>query len=337
VLKRLREGPLLFVSFTDADPRRPEGMRVADASGAKRRVYGMFAALSFDEGRTWPVRKLITPGGPTRTLDGGGWTGEFRLSATHAEPRGYLTLTQTPDGIVHLLSSALHYRFNYAWLNAPAAPLTPPRVKRRLPRVFVADRLPSRARPAWRFTGSEVDEPDAVLFPVAATLELKPGERQRSRWAQTSADGFGAADAEKGFTVELRVQVLTSTDPRRGVDLEAYVGDGVRRGAHHMISVTRTGVYCIAGGRHCLAVGLDNHSQMHTYRLAVWPDGDAWIYRDAELLARRPAGLGMDKMLAPSGPYLQWGDGAIGAETRARVAYVAYDLSGPFRPEGSEE
>ena len=40
----------------------------------------------------------------------------FESDSTHAEPRGYLCATQTPDGIIHLLSSRLHYRFNLAWL-----------------------------------------------------------------------------------------------------------------------------------------------------------------------------------------------------------------------------
>ncbi|MHC4154521.1 MAG: hypothetical protein ACYST6_06320 [Planctomycetota bacterium] len=42
-----------------------------DAAGKERTVYGMYAALSFDDGRTSPVRKLVTAGGPAREYDGG--------------------------------------------------------------------------------------------------------------------------------------------------------------------------------------------------------------------------------------------------------------------------
>lgn len=123
VLKRLREGPILFVSFTDSSKNlnAPEGMLIRDASGKERRVYGMFAALSFDEGNTWPVKKLIAPDGPAQDLDGGAWTRNFVMDATHAEPRGYLAVTQTPDGLIHLISSRLHYRFNLVWLKQPMA------------------------------------------------------------------------------------------------------------------------------------------------------------------------------------------------------------------------
>jgi hypothetical protein len=38
------------------------------------------------------------------------------MDAAHAEPKGYLAATQTPDNVIHLISSNLYYRFNIAWL-----------------------------------------------------------------------------------------------------------------------------------------------------------------------------------------------------------------------------
>ncbi len=121
VLRRLQEGPILLVSFTDFGRlgRNRPGIAFENADGSTFMGHGMFAALSFDDGETWPVRKLLTPGGPERELDGGAWTGAFKRDATHAEPRGYLAATQSPDGVIHLISSRLHYRFNLAWLQTP--------------------------------------------------------------------------------------------------------------------------------------------------------------------------------------------------------------------------
>lgn len=119
---RLREGPLLFVSFTDPSSRLsnplagPVGIPIHDAQNNTRQCFGLFAAVSNDEGLSWPIRKLITPGGPAKTLQGGAWTGTFTLDDTHAEPKGYLAATQTPDGLIHLISSRLYYRFNLPWL-----------------------------------------------------------------------------------------------------------------------------------------------------------------------------------------------------------------------------
>lgn len=118
VLMRLREGPILLVSFTNHPFRLKNGlngMTFKDGSGKEYTGYGMYAALSFDEGKTWPVKKLLTDG-KKRFMDGGAWTGFFEMDQTHAETLGYLAATQSPDGIIHLLSSKNHYRFNLPWL-----------------------------------------------------------------------------------------------------------------------------------------------------------------------------------------------------------------------------
>lgn len=118
VLMRLREGPILLVSFTDHPQRTPEderGMVFKRKDGTEYRGYGMYAALSYDEGKTWPVRKLLSDGNE-RFLDGGAWTGFFVMDTSHAEPRGYLAGTQSSDGTIHIVSSRLHYRFDLKWL-----------------------------------------------------------------------------------------------------------------------------------------------------------------------------------------------------------------------------
>lgn len=115
VLMRLHEGPLLLISFTDHPQRTPEKDRGMYFDDKAKKGYGMYAALSYDEGKTWPVKKLITDG-TYRFLDGGAWTGFFEMDSLRAEPRGYLAATQSPDNIIHLLSSRLHYQFNLSWL-----------------------------------------------------------------------------------------------------------------------------------------------------------------------------------------------------------------------------
>ncbi|MCD7936689.1 MAG: SUMF1/EgtB/PvdO family nonheme iron enzyme [Tannerellaceae bacterium] len=118
VLMRLKEGPILLVSFTNHPYRLKndqKGMEFIDKEGKSYTGYGMFAALSFDEGKSWPVKKLLTDG-QYRFMDGGAWTGWFEMDETHAEPRGYLAATQTPDQTIHLVSSKNHYRFNLQWL-----------------------------------------------------------------------------------------------------------------------------------------------------------------------------------------------------------------------------
>lgn len=114
---RLKEGPILFISFTE-HPEHPVPDDERMLIDGKPKT-GLFAAVSYDEGETWPVMKLISDG-KYRFMDGGAWTGFFEMDEMRSEPRGYLAMTQTPDGMINLVSSRNHYRFNLKWLEAAA-------------------------------------------------------------------------------------------------------------------------------------------------------------------------------------------------------------------------
>lgn len=113
VFMRLKEGPLLVVSFSH-HPLRSVGDKAGMMLNGEK-VYGIFAAISYDDGKTWPVKKLLSDG-QHRFMDGGAWTGNFIMDETHSEPRGYFAGTQSPDGMIHIISSKNHYRFNLKWL-----------------------------------------------------------------------------------------------------------------------------------------------------------------------------------------------------------------------------
>lgn len=113
VLMRLHEGPILLLSFCN-EPW--ELLTDIGENGEKVYLTGLFAALSYDEGKSWPVKKLITEKGKSRELNGGAWTQTFVLDDVHAEPKGYLAAAQAKDGVIHLISSGIHYRFNLAWI-----------------------------------------------------------------------------------------------------------------------------------------------------------------------------------------------------------------------------
>lgn len=124
VFLRLQEGPIFLASFTGSR-KTPESMSIIDESGNERHVTGLFGALSYNDGDTWTNIRLISDDGPDReieTMDGR----PFIMGLNCAEPGGYLAVTQGRDGIIHLISSKQHYRFNYAWLKEP-----PPSAMRR--------------------------------------------------------------------------------------------------------------------------------------------------------------------------------------------------------------
>ena len=124
VLIRLKQGPLFFASFASQDDEgRPVvPIMVTDKSAKKRRVVGLFGAVSYDDGKTWPKIRLITDDGPERQVPGtDGWRQgrTFTMSRSSAEPKGYLSVCQARNGIIHLISSWNHYAFNLKWLETP--------------------------------------------------------------------------------------------------------------------------------------------------------------------------------------------------------------------------
>jgi formylglycine-generating enzyme required for sulfatase activity len=76
VLMRLREGPIMLVSFTHHPLRSPGEKGGMLIDGVKK--YGIYGAVSYDEGKSWKVKKLITDGN-YRFMDGGAWTGHFEM------------------------------------------------------------------------------------------------------------------------------------------------------------------------------------------------------------------------------------------------------------------
>jgi len=109
VLVRLQEGPLLVLSYTDLNASYQKGLQqgidVTDEAGRVSKGFGTFSALSFDEGETWGSYKII-PLDQQNPFDG--------------ERGGYLAFVQTPDGVIHFVTSRHYYSCNLAWLKAPA-------------------------------------------------------------------------------------------------------------------------------------------------------------------------------------------------------------------------
>ncbi len=122
VLLRLKEGPLFFAAFAD------QGIMITDASGKERMVRGLFSAVSTDEGKTWPYKRLVTddgPGHPVESTNGG----LFTMSAGNSEYQGYCNGCQSADKLIHIISSRQHFTFNLKWLMTPAPEPRYPLVK----------------------------------------------------------------------------------------------------------------------------------------------------------------------------------------------------------------
>ncbi len=104
---RLNEGPLLALWYTDTTGRPKNEMRGIEVQGADGQMhtgYGLYASLSYDEGKTWVDPKII----PSDASD--------PLKGTRS---GYVTAVQTPDNMIHMANSFFYWKFNLAWLKEP--------------------------------------------------------------------------------------------------------------------------------------------------------------------------------------------------------------------------
>ena len=332
-LIRLKEGVLFFAAFApDVNNFEP----VPDGIRPPRHISGIFGAVSYDDGKTWPVRRLISdcePDHVVNTIDGG----PVRMGKNSSEPLGYLSACQSADGLIHLLSSRNHYAFNLAWLEAasPEAPALP--MSRSLPargelaQVYGAAQLPSKANPPWHFLNQDRNEAQAVSVPTPGLLKIGAKGEMGARWSNERIDGFGKVDPHRGFTAEIAVQIDSDSQQSRGIDLEIFARGAALTVNHYLISITTTDVYYWYDNKfRKITTGLDNSSARHTYRLAVRDDTAVQIYRDENLLGVWPMDLIIDWRQPARGSFIEWGQSHGGAI--ALVHHVAYDLSGAFQP-----
>jgi sulfatase modifying factor 1 len=327
VLLKLTEGPLFFASFG----RR---ITITDASGTERSVSGLFGAVSFDGGETWPHRRLISDDGDGRTI--GTLNGHpTTLDAYSAEPVGYLATCQSADGVIHLLSSRQQYAFNFKWLTTPPRAVPPLRPQ---PRPRRAETTPTRlalrevcaftslpSEHAWRWNFEAGDEGSVAARLPGGGFKLRTPDDLPCLWRNLEGGSYHRVDATQGLTVELRARVTRSTPGERGVDLEVYDGFGSR----YAITISRDSVHWYEGevfgsgnlpfsGFTPLAAGLDNGSAMHAYRLAVRGDRIAEIYRDDQLL-----GVHRAEYRTPRDPYIILG---AGRGVEAEIKHLAFEL-----------
>ncbi len=106
--------PLLFIGFA------AEGFPARDGEGRLGSITGLYAALSFDEGKTWPeaYRRVISNLQSTESqeVEVAAWQRPQTLTKTAGQESGYMSLSQTPDGMIFLTDGKLVYNFNMAWL-----------------------------------------------------------------------------------------------------------------------------------------------------------------------------------------------------------------------------
>ncbi|MBT6147573.1 MAG: SUMF1/EgtB/PvdO family nonheme iron enzyme [Gemmatimonadetes bacterium] len=122
VLRRMRgtcehgTDPLVLVSFSNPPMDSVEAQQFTDAAGVRQPLQGLFAAVSFDDGETWPFARPVSDGLPTRLIAGMDGR-EDEMGPDRAERLGYCVGEQSQDGLMHVITSMNEYECNLAWLS----------------------------------------------------------------------------------------------------------------------------------------------------------------------------------------------------------------------------
>jgi formylglycine-generating enzyme len=100
--------PLMMTGFGELEAK--------DTMGNLTLVSGLYAALSFDEGKSWPskYRRIISD--DSGDMEIAPWQRKTKLTQTAGQPEGYMSVTQTPDGKIFLTDGKIVYSYNLAWL-----------------------------------------------------------------------------------------------------------------------------------------------------------------------------------------------------------------------------
>ena len=294
VMIRLQEGPLFIASFG------PNSDRFEHAGRTDREMSNLFAALSFDEGKTWIHRRLITDDAGDRGVDTIS-NGRVLMGENASESAGYVSACQARNGTIHVLSSINHYAFNLEWI---------------------------RSGPPISF---KTVSPITLVRRDVLALNLGEGQRSTlsvgdAHWSAERTGDCDAIDILKGFTVESRVMFTLQTADF--FELRAYVRSGATMCNRYWLHVDAEKVsYWYNGAWQPIANALSGGA---VYRLSVRDDTCVQIYRDGKLIATFPASYEIGFAAPTRGSFVEWSFSK--ANPDYKVESLALDFEGAFAP-----
>jgi hypothetical protein len=293
-MTRLAEGPLLLATFV------PDITELQPAKKTDRELAKLIVAVSYDDGKTWPVRRLLNDDSGDHGVAGIS-NARIYMGPGAAEPTGYVSVTQARNGVIHAISSMNHYAFNLAWIKAAPAKPSP---------------MPSVRNLAIKSTLS-----------VACTAQQMERYQVALRhWSNERTGAMDALDIEKGFTAEAKIQ-LGDSDKDQFI-LRAFVRSGCTMCNRYWLRVTNLGAfYWHAGDWQPLKDAIPPVA-LGSYRMAVRDDTCVQIYRDGRLLAAFPPSYEIGFAPPTRGCWLEWETGSDSLESSVQA--IAYDLDGPF-------
>lgn len=293
-MTRLKEGPLVLVTFL------PDVAHLGPQTSTDRELAKLCICISYDEGMTWPVRRVLSNETGDRGITGMS-NGRVYLGPGYGEPTAYCSILQARNGVIHVLSSMNHYAFNLKWVESGAHWL---------------DAMPKAA---------ELPRKAALAMVLSAT-QMDASRVSRTLWTNERTGAMDALDQEKGFSVEASVALSHAEDDY--FILRAFARSGCTMCNRYWLRVRPQGVdYWYAGAWQALDGAKGSGGTKRTYRMSVRNDTCAQIYEGARVIGTYPASYEIGFAPPTRGNWMEW---ERPVERVGHEPTVSFDLHGAF-------
>ncbi|AFL87470.1 hypothetical protein Terro_1154 [Terriglobus roseus DSM 18391] len=295
-MTRLKEGPLVLVTFL------PDVSQLGPQRATDRELAKLCICISYDEGMTWPVRRVLSNEKTDCGVTGMSH-GRVYLGPGYAEPTAYCSILQARNGVIHVLSSMNHYAFNLKWVESgehwPQA-------------------MPSR-----------VDLPvKKVLAVTLSAQQMQEYRVARTLWTNERTGAMDTIDLVKGFSVEVSVALSQAEDEYFVV--RAFARSGCTMCNRYWLRIRpKRAEYWYAGAWQPLE-GARAGDGERTYRMCVRTDTCVQIYEGARVIGTYPASYEIGFAPPTRGNWMEW---ERPAESMTNDAKISFDTGGPFRKE----
>ncbi|HEY9137704.1 MAG TPA: SUMF1/EgtB/PvdO family nonheme iron enzyme, partial [Terriglobus sp.] len=294
-MTRLKEGSLVLVTFL------PDISRLGSQQATDRELAKLCICVSYDEGKTWPVRRVLSNETGDRGITGMS-NGRVYLGPGYGEPTAYCSIVQARNGVIHVLSSMNHYAFNLKWVEA--APHWP-------------DAMPKPV---------ELPLKDTLSTSLSMT-QMEAHRVSRTLWTNERTGAMDALDLTKGFSVEASVELRRAEDDY--FILRAFARSGCTMCNRYWLRVRPNGVdYWYAGAWQPLKEAYGSGGSERTYRMSVRNDTCVQIYEGARVVGTYPASYEIGFAPPTRGNWMEWECPAEPVTTQPKISF---DLLGAFR------
>jgi formylglycine-generating enzyme required for sulfatase activity len=292
-MRRLKEGPLALAMFL------PDVSALGPQKSTDRELAKLCVCISYDDGATWPVRRLMTDENGDKGVIGMS-NGRIYMGPGNSEPTAYVSMTQTRNGVIHVLSSMSHYEFNLKWAESgPMAPSPLPSFKQLERKTQLDTQVSGAKMPAYR--------------------------RAQKLWTNERTGAMEAIDLARGFTVEANVALGKGAEE---IVLRVFARSGCTMCNRYWLRLSVGGAFYWYAGQWQKLKQNEDSTLSGTYRLAVREDTCVQIYCGDKVIGMYPASYEIGFAPPTRGNWIEWEVSSDDSPLQS----LAYDESGAYAP-----